>query len=304
MLLCGLLTLMILQAPDVQVILDGEGDSTEYLTLEKLVEERESSNSEMMTIDLSEASQQLSELVLQPPEDKEEYAVAVAYIMTMPTAELFAFAQYQGAIPVENLGKNVKLGASEARMATLDIHADIQTVSTYYLKEFYSKDIIPQVHQLYANSLYFSYRESDGFMRTITLVGFGDQTVVFAAVSNARKVYESVLGINGSISSKMWDDWREPQHEGSPMVMQHSEAGSFQSSRKITIGGKSMEEIINYYTRELALSGWTLTEKPKKFQEGLLSMFEKGNRRCSVTIIESAEEGRFESMVLCQESFQ
>jgi hypothetical protein len=307
MFLCGLLTIMMLQTPDAQAVQIAQatgGDASGYLTLDELIDETESFERITYDVDLAEASKQLSELVLQPPQDKEEYAVAVAHMMTMPVAELFSFAQYKGTLPVENLGKNIKLGASEVRMASLDIAADIQTVSTYYLQEFYSKGILPKVHMLYANSLYFSYREADGFMRTITLVGFGDQTVAFAAVSDARKVYESVLGITEQSPSKLWDDWREPKHEGAPIVIHNSEAGVVQASRKITVGGKTAEEVMSYYTRELALSGWTMSDKPKKIQESILMMFEKGNRRCSVTIVEGAVGGSFESLTLCQESVQ
>ena len=236
-----------------------------------------------------------------PPENKQDYAVAVANVMTKPAEELFAFAQYQGKVPIENLGKDIKLGASEARMATLNLVADIETVAKYYAQELASKNIVPMVNQLKANSIYFAYRAEDGFMRTITLVEIGRQTVVFAAVTDARKVYESFLGLDGRRSPAPWDDWREPEHEGTPIVFRQSEGGTIQTTRKITVKGESLDGVMRHYNRELALSGWKMTQGRSQRDESLSATFEKDARRCSVTITPGAQEGFYESLSLCQE---
>lgn len=274
----------------------------EYLTLDEIIAEDEDSATtpfDEMILKYAEKGPEL--LGPQPPEDKEAYAVAIANIMTMPAKELFAFAQYQGQEPIENLGKDIKLGASEARMATLNIVADLETVAKYYIQEFQAKNIAPMINQLKANSIYFAYREEDGFMRTITLVEIGKQTIVFAAVSDARKVYESFLGLDGRRSPKPWDDWREPEHEGTPIVLQQSEGATTQTTRKITVKADSLDGVMRYYNRELALSGWKMTQGRSQHDESLSAIFEKGGRRCLLMITPGSSEGVFESLALCQE---
>lgn len=298
-------SLMLLSMLQVPAIDPTPAKPEEYLTLDEIIAEDENSGTTPFDEMILKYANKAPEILgPQPPENKDDYAVAIANIMTMPPEKLFAFAQYQGQVPIENLGKDIKLGASEARMATLNLVADLETVAKYYFQEFQSKDIAPMVNQLKANSIYFSFREPDGFMRTITLVEIGKQTIVLAAVSDARKVYESFLGMDGRRSPKPWDDWQEPDHEGTPIVLQQSEGATVQTTRKITVKGDSLDGVMRYYNRELALSGWKITQGGSRQDESLSTTFEKEGRRCSVTIIPGDREGVFESLALCQEQRQ
>ncbi len=304
----GFILLMMLQTPGDLSPASADASAEGDLTLEDVVADAFIENAKMTEhVDLNEFVEEVSELIgPQPPANKEEYVVALSNVMTKPVEELFSFATYEGRLPVENLGNDIRLGSSEARMATLEIAADINSVSKYYLGEFLSKGVQPKVHQLYANSLYFSYREPDGFMRTLTLVGFGGSTVVFAAVSDAQKVYKSMMGFDAQQKQKdnqIWNDWREPKLEGDPIVMQSSSDGTRQSSRRVTVKGESERDVMNFYTRELALSGWKMLSEPSKSENGLVAMFEKGlTRRCSVVIGQVGDEvGSFDVLTLCQE---
>lgn len=302
MLTQGLMLFLMLQTPGTPPPEAKGATSEEYLTLDEIIAEDENSGTTPFDEMILKYANKAPEILgPQPPENKDDYAVAIANIMTMPPEKLFAFAQYQGQVPIENLGKDIKLGASEARMATLNLVADLETVAKYYAQELAAKNIVPMVNQLKANSIYFAWRPEDGFMRTMTLVEIGRQTVVFAAVTDARKVYESFLGLDGRRSSKPWDDWQEPEHEGTPIVFQQSEGATVQTTRKITVKGDSLDEVMRYYNRELALSGWKMTQGGSRQDESLSATFEKGSRRCSVTITPGAQEGVFESLSLCQE---
>ena len=292
----GFILLMMLQTPGDMSLSAMDASAEENWTLEDIMgSDGEHSSTPFDEMILKYANKPPELLGPHPPENKQDYAVALADVMTKPAEELFAFAQYQGKMPIENLGKDIKLGASEARMATLNLVADLETV------ELASKNIVPMVNQLKANSIYFAYRAEDGFMRTITLVEIGRQTVVFAAVTDARKVYESFLGLDGRRSPAPWDDWREPEHEGNPIVFRQSEGSTIQTTRKITVKGESLDGVMRHYNRELALSGWKMTQGRSQRDESLSATFEKDARRCSVTITPGAQEGFFESLSLCQE---
>ena len=137
-------------------------------------------------VDVSKFLDELKEAMpMQPPENQEEYNVLIAKIMTKSCEELFDFARYKGVLPQENLGEDIRLGNSEARLASLELSEDIQSVANYYANELFSKGILVRMNKLYANTLGMVFREEDGFTRSLTLVGVNDrQTIVFAAISD------------------------------------------------------------------------------------------------------------------------
>lgn len=295
----GLMLILMLQTSGVPQQEVKDAAPEEYLTLDEIIAEDESSGETPFDeIILKYANKGPELLGPQPPENKEDYAVAIANIMTMPAKELFAFAQYQGELPKENLGKDIKLGESEARLALLEIVDDMESVSKYYLRELQMQNISPMINQLKSNSIYFAFRGSDGFMRTITLVEIGKQTIVFAAVSDAEKVYESFT--NPNKSSKFIDNWREPPVENASQTLQQAEGEIIQQTRHVTVLGKDIDEVVKYYVRELTLVGWRLEGSISRYKEGRSLVFQNDNSTCRLSIMPATRLGRFESLTICQ----
>lgn len=234
----------------------------------------------------------------QPPKELTAYNVALAEVMTQKTDKLFAFAQYKGALPIENLGEDIRLGNSEARMATLEVSDKIQTVAEYYTKELFSRGVLPRLRKLYENTLGITFREPDGFMRSLTLVGFDDQTVVFAAVTDARKVYEGVLG-QGAQAENMWNDWKEPIPEEAPRVFFHSDSKTKYASRTILVRDSSIENVVQFYRRELNTLGWTMMGEPLKQNSERTLMFSKESKTCSLAV-KKQDDAFCEVLTTCQ----
>ena len=295
----GLMLILMLQTSGVPQQEVKDAAPEEYLTLDEIIAEDESSGETPFDeIILKYANKGPELLGPQPPENKEDYAVAIANIMTMPAKELFAFAQYQGQVPKENLGKNIRLGDSEARIALLEITNDIGTVSKYYFRELQLQNIIPMVNQLKSNSIYFAFRGSDGFMRTITLVEIGRQTIVFAAVSDAEKVYESFTV--PSKSSRFVDNWREPPVEYYSQNLQQAEGETIQQTRRVTVAGRDIDEVVKYYVRELTMAGWHLEGNISKHEKGQSLVFQNDKSTCRISIMPAMRLGQFESLTICQ----
>ena len=299
MLLDFFILFLLVQTPDVNAAFDD--DFPDYIsddasvrvnekdgnpTLEEITSENRRRLDEAVSVplDLEKALDDIYEYIPgQPPKELTAYNVSLAEVMTQKTDKLFSFAQYKGALPIENLGEDIRLGNSEARMATLEVSDKIQTVAEYYTKELFSRGVLPRLRKLYENTLGITFREPDGFMRSLTLVGFDDQTVVFAAVTDARKVYEGVLG-QGTQTEKMWDDWKEPIPEEAPRVFFHSDSNTKYASRTILVRDSTVEGVVQFYRRELNALGWTVMGEPLKQNSEWTLVFSKESKTCSLAV--------------------
>lgn len=304
----GKYTLLDIFGPDGLGMVSAEYTVAEsFVTLEDIDKEikRKFDDEKTVQIDIPKMLDEIHDLIpMQPPLEPSEYSIALANMMSKSTEVLFSFAQYKGKLPVENLGENIRLGDSEARMASLDLFEDVQSVAEYYFKELTSKGFLPRMQLLYANTLGITFRDTDGFMRGLTLVGFGDQTVVFASVSDARKVYESFLGVNRDAEMKAWEGWAEPRAEQNPIVIRNSDAHMKQTTRTIVVRASSSDEVMNFYTENLIQMGWSMPDVVKREGGGLMSRFEKGLRRCVVSVTPSEDVALFRSVAYCQQAME
>lgn len=219
----------------------------------------------------------------QPPADPAEYASALARLLAKPGAELFAFAAYQGALPVENVGAEARLGEASVRIASLRAEGPVGKVFDYFLKSFESQGLRAQANQLGEGGAYFSFRASDGFLRTLTLVEAEGATMVLAAVGDPAKVKQG--------AAEFISDWPMPRVEEPPLDLSQAEGSIVQLSRHALVQATGPDEVIGFYLRQLPPLGWK-SEPPAGVPGADMKVaeFSRGEQRCAV--LASGGDGR------------
>lgn len=230
-------------------------------------------------------------LLVRPPTDPQQYQAAVDRLRAAPRDELFAFASFEGTVPEENLGEGSRVGNAQLRLASLQVPLAPEDVFDRYRVWLSGRGVAVITGNPAPNTAYLSYRDpSDGFMRSITLIGQGQTTLVVAAVGDPKKMMEP------SPMPTAPADWPLPPVLGKPLDMETVEGDRKQRSRFATVGCQDATDIIGYFEVHLPELGWSTDPATRSMTPAMSrAQFKRAETYCDVTV----NHGRVQNRSAC-----
>lgn len=234
----------------------------------------------------AEMQAELARKMPRPPTDEAAYAAAIEALRARPTAELFAFASYEGRLPEENLGQQVQMGGAFTRMASMMIKEAPTRLLALFRERLAERR--PQVGRLGERAAYLAFREADGFLRTLTFVTAGERTLLIASVTDPERVAPKGM----SIPTGFPTDLPLPEYAGQPVDLRSEEGDFVQYSRQGVTVESSPDSLVAQLIKRMSEAGWAEDTTRKQTIAQVRTMnFTKGERTCGVTIVPQKASG-------------
>ncbi len=233
-----------------------------------------------------------SQLPVLPPRDPAAYQLVLERLRHLPAQELFAFASYQGMVPRENLGEEVKLSGAMVRMGSMQLGVPLQQLLADYTQQLRAAGIQVREGEVTALSRYLAFRDpADGFLRTITVLPVPDGTMVMASVSDPARMSRGE-------TSEPPKDWPVPPLASQPVSVQSASGDRQQRTWLLTADCQSPTELIEFYRQALPPVGWKADPQSRRAEGGLNEEgWTRGAERCVVSV--SKREGGCAVSVMC-----
>lgn len=228
------------------------------------------------------------QMLVRPPTDPLQYEAAVDRIRSTPGNELFAFAAYEGVIPSENMGEQNRVGTAMLRMASLSLPVPPEKVFENYRVWLNQRRLPIITGNPGPNTAHLTFRDpSDGFMRSVTVLGQGENTLIVAAVGDPKKMLEQAPLPTSPA------DWPLPPTLGRPVDFESLEGERRQRTRFASVGCRDAGDLLSFFETHLPEQGWaaeqgTRSSTPTQARE----QFRRADTICDVTSALGRVEGR------------
>ena len=77
-----------------------------------------------------------------------------------------------------------------------------------------------------------------------------------------------------------------------------------QTTRSIVVRASSSDEVVNFYTKNLLRSGWSMPKIVQREGKSRVIRVEKNLRHCVISVEPLEDVGLFRSMAYCQEMLE
>lgn len=217
-----------------------------------------------------------------PPVDEEAYRAAFERLQRAPAAEVFGFAAWNGTLPEENLGNDVRIGGATVRAASMMIPVAPDRVFETYAAQL-SKKFQVNRGTLQSKAGYLSFRDpADGFMRTLTFVALPEGTLVLASLGDPSKIAPPKT----SMASSFPADIPMPPLAERPVDLRSGSGADEQVTRNALAAERRPDMLVAFFNEAMRQKGWSLDRAFSQTRSSIrLLAFSREDRHCTITII-------------------